>query len=67
MKPATMISNINKAIDALDTIQRTGDIGISLDFDIDIVRRDLVRNRTVQERRLGDQATIIKRIKNMFN
>jgi len=67
MKPATMISNINKAIDALDTIQRTGDIGISLDFDIDIVRRDLVRNRTVQERRLGDQATIIKSIKNMFN
>ena len=53
MKPSTMIANINKAMDALDTIQRSGDIGIDLDFNIDALRRDLVRNRIIQERRLG--------------
>jgi len=62
MKPSTMIANINRAIDALDTIQRSGDIGIDLDFNIDTLRRDLVRNRTIQERRLGDQPNIFKSI-----
>ena len=48
MKPSTMIANINRAIDALDTIQRSGDIGIDLDFNIDTLRRDLLRNRSIQ-------------------
>ena len=67
MKPSTMIANINKAIDALDTIQRSGDIGIDLDFNIDTLRRDLVRNRTIQERRLGDQPNIFKSIMASLN
>jgi len=53
MKPSTMIANINKAMDALDTIQRSGDIGIDLDFNIDTLRRDLLRNRSIHEQRLG--------------
>ena len=67
LKPSTMIANINRAIDALDTIQRSGDIGISLDYDIDIVRRDLLRNRAVQERRLGNQPNIFKSIMASLN
>ena len=67
MKPSTMIANINKAIDALDTIQRSGDIGIDLDFNIDIVRRDLLRNRSIQEQRLGDQPNIFKSIMASLN
>ena len=53
MKPSTMISEIDKAIDSLNKIQRAGDIGIDLDFNIDALRRDLVRNRIIQGRRLG--------------
>jgi len=67
LKPSTMIANINRAIDALDTIQRSGDIGISLDYDIDIVRRDLLRNRAIQERRLGNQPNIFKSIMASLN
>ena len=67
MKPSTMIANINRAIDALDTIQRSGDIGIDLDFNIDTLRRDLVRNRTIQERRLGNQPNIFKSIMASLN
>ena len=67
MKPSTMIANINRAIDALDTIQRSGAIGIDLDFNIDTLRRDLVRNRTIQERRLGDQPNIFKSIMASLN
>lgn len=53
MKPSTMISEIDKVIDSLNKIQRAGDIGMDLDFNIDALRRDLVRNRIIQERRLG--------------
>ena len=67
MKPSTMIANINKAIDALDTIQRSGDIGIDLDFNIDTLRRDLLRNRAIQEQRLGDQPNIFKSIMASLN
>ena len=67
LKPSTMIANINRAIDALDTIQRSGHIGIDLDFNIDTLRRDLVRNRTIQERRLGDQPNIFKSIMASLN
>ena len=67
MKPSTMIANINRAIDSLDTIQRSGDIGIDLDFNIDIVRRDLLRNRSIQEQRLGDQPNIFKSIMASLN
>lgn len=67
MKPSTMIANIDRAIDALDTIQRSGDIGISLDYDIDTVRRDLLRNRSIQERRLGNQPNIFKSIMASLN
>ena len=67
MKPSTMIANIDRAIDALDTVQRSGDIGISLDYDIDIVRRDLLRNRAIQERRLGNQPNIFKSIMASLN
>ena len=62
LKPSTMIADINRAIDALDIIQRSGHIGIDLDFNIDTLRRDLLRNRAVQERRLGDQPNIFKSI-----
>ena len=67
MKPSTMIANINRAIDSLDTIQRSGDIGIDLDFNIDTLRRDLLRNRAIQERRLGDQPNIFKSIMASLN
>ena len=67
MKPSTMIANINRAIDALDTIQRSGDIGIDLIFNIDTLRRDLLRNRSIQEQRLGDQPNIFKSIMASLN
>jgi len=67
MKPSTMIANINRAIDSLDTIQRSGDIGIDLDFNIDTLRRDLLRNRSIQEQRLGDQPNIFKSIMASLN
>ena len=62
LKPSTMIANIDRTIDALDTMQRSGDIDLCLDYDIDIMRRNLLRNRAVQERRLGDQPNIFKSI-----
>ena len=67
MKPSTMIANIDRAIDALDTMQRSGDIDLCLDYDIDIMRRDLLRNKAVQERRLGDQPNIFKSIMASLN
>jgi len=67
MKPSTMIANIDRTIDALDTMQRSGDIDLCLDYDIDIMRRNLLRNRAVQERRLGDQPNIFKSIMASLN
>ena len=67
MKPSTMIANINKAIDALDTIQRSGDIGIDLDFNIDTLRRDLLRNRAIQERRLGTGNSFFSKLRTSLN
>ena len=67
MKPSTMIANIDGTIDALDTMQRSGDVDLCLDYDIDIMRRNLLRNRTIQERRLGDQPNIFKSIMASLN
>ena len=62
MKPSTMISEIDKAIDSLNKIQRAGDIGMDLDFNIDALRRDLVRNRIIQERRLGTGSSFFRNL-----
>jgi hypothetical protein len=67
LKPSTMIANIDRTIDALDTMQRSGDIDLCLDYDIDIMRRNLLRNRAIQERRLGDQPNIFKSIMASLN
>jgi hypothetical protein len=67
LKPSTMIANIDRTIDALDTMQRSGDIDLCLDYDIDIMRRNLLRNRAIQERRLGDQPNIFTSIMASLN
>jgi len=67
MKPSTMISEIDKAIDSLNKIQRAGDIGMDLDFNIDALRRDLVRNRIIQERRLGTGNLFFSKLRTSLN
>jgi hypothetical protein len=62
MKPSTQIKLIDDALLAINKVQASGNIGIDLDFNIDQVRRDLIRNRSLCEDRLGTGSSFFRNL-----